>query len=148
MNSETSKGKMVMSSYSFSTPHILASSLSANPHYKSSEASDDVTFQDVEFVVNSQKIKEGLSMFLTVRNAGEDEPLGKRNLKYDFQFIMQANFSWKDELSDKEISDFSKTSAVTLIISYARVYLNQITSMGLYGPVQLPFVDVTKIKFE
>ena len=87
---------------------------------------------------NSEKdTKIQIRMNMSVKVAKEENP-------FYIKAIEGANFRWNDELDDNMIEKLLNQNAPSLLLSYLRPIVAQVTSASKYGTYNIPFVNFTK----
>jgi len=75
-----------------------------------------------------------------------DVEIGEKNddIPFYIKAIEGANFRWNDELDDNMIDKLLNQNAPSLLLSYLRPIVAQVTSASKYGTYNIPFVNFTK----
>ena len=72
--------------------------------------------------------------------------IGGMTNEYPFviKIIMASDFMWEDELEDGLVDKLLKANATSLILSYMRPIISNITNNSKYPVFNLPFLDMQK----
>ena len=72
--------------------------------------------------------------------------LGEQNDDCPFYMtvVEQASFKWGDELGEKQVENLLNQNAPTLLLSYLRPIVSQVTAASPVGPFNIPFMNFTK----
>ena len=70
--------------------------------------------------------------------------IGGMTNEYPFviKIIMASDFMWEDELEDGLVDKLLKANATSLILSYMRPIISNITNNSKYPVFNLPFLDM------
>lgn len=63
---------------------------------------------------------------------------------FDLNIVMMCNFSWSEEYDKDTITDLLMINAPSLLLSYMRPIVANITSNGMGTAYNIPFIDFTK----
>lgn len=116
---------------------------------------------DLEFVINEGFNRENEEMKILTsisvevkRNEKENKALvrliveiGEKNSNMPFwiKAIEQANFKWSKDIDEVSCDHLLNQNAPSLLLSYLRPIIVQVTSASQYGTYHIPFINFTKM---
>ena len=89
--------------------------------------------------VNKSNVSPNATVDLTVEMGEKDG-----NSPFYIRAVERADFRWGNDLSDEMVKRLLDQNAPTLLLSYLRSVIAQITAASTYGMCNIPFVDFTK----
>lgn len=126
-----------ISQFQFSRPRLKEAIFLAN----SDENTDDVVFS-FETKVQEPEKDENSKLFakvmFTVSNFEDLSPTSDE--LYFLRVSMESTFSW-DEMLDFSVEDFLKINAPSLLLSFIRPVVAELTGLSEYKQQYLPFID-------
>ena len=63
---------------------------------------------------------------------------------YYINIIMEGDFTWSEDLEEDKINDLLRRNAPSILLSYIRPYLSNLTTGAGYPPLILPLLDFTE----
>lgn len=110
---------------------------------------------NTEFVSQNQELEVGFSMENTVKRRDEEAIVSftlsvfkdqKQVAPFFIEATIEALFVWSaDDFSDdKMVQDLLSINAPSLLLSYLRPHISQVTAAAGFPPLNVPFFDFTK----
>lgn len=75
-----------------------------------------------------------------------DAVIGEKSINVPFwvKATEEANFRWNEEIEDNMIERLLNQNAPSLLLSYLRPIISQVTSSSKFGAYNIPFINFTK----
>lgn len=127
----------------FTNPELVESIFMENPNYEGTlDVSQNMRIStNHSDIVEEDELNKSSVVSLTVSN------FSKINISSDKPFFirqtMKAKFIWKKGLNSKEEENFLKINAASLLLSYIRPQVRNITSLSKFSEQNIPFIDFT-----
>lgn len=86
--------------------------------------------------INRQAVINEAVVDLAVKIGAERD-----DVPYYIYVVEGANFKWKEGLGEDQINSLLNVNAPTLLLSYLRPIVSQITSASMYGAYNIPFMN-------
>lgn len=128
--------------FQFNDPEIIESIFLINENYKETVDIDDVNF-NINVKITKHEDESPAEVTLTVANFDFPNIEEVESTPYYLYVTMRALFFWDDSLKNEELNNFLQINAPSLIFSYLRPYISQLTSNSKYGPLNIPFINFT-----
>lgn len=112
---------------------------------------------NLNFVINDNYSNDGneaqMKLNMAVKVLKRDKPneaivrlefrLGEENAECPFYIhaVQQADFRWGDKLEDEMLERLLNQNAASLLLSFLRPTITQITAASPYGAYYIPFID-------
>lgn len=128
---------MKKSKFQFSNPNLINLVFEVNPNF------DEKSF---EFLKLESHTKIRKTQDQNKANVEMCMDIGGMTNEYPFviKIIMASDFMWEDELEDGLVDKLLKANATSLILSYMRPIISNITNNSKYPVFNLPFLDMQK----
>ena len=122
---------MKKSKFQFSNPNLIKLVFEVNPNF------DEKSFESLKLESHTKIIK---TQDQNKANVEMCMDIGGMTNEYPFaiKIIMASDFMWEDELEDMLL----KANATSLILSYMRPIISNITNNSKYPVFNLPFLDM------
>lgn len=101
---------------------------------------------------NSEQLKSDLPINLETEIIKEEESnhatiivrlsIGNDTTPFDLHIAMSGKFKWDDQ-PEEQVAIFLKQNAPSLILSFMRPIVYQITGSSQFPPIEIPFLDLT-----
>lgn len=121
----------------------------------------DPSLSNLEFVINeefdsreNEKVKIQTSISVEVkRNKKENKAIvslmveignKSKNMPFWIKAIEQANFKWSENIDEANCECLLNQNAPSLLLSYLRPIIAQITLASQYGAYHIPFINFTR----
>lgn len=126
---------MKKSKFQFSNPNLINLVFEVNPSF------DEKLFESLKLESHTKIIK------MQGQNKANVEMcmnIGGMKKEYPFviNIIMASDFMWDDELEEVLVDRLLKANATSLILSYMRPIISNITNNSKYPVFNLPFLDM------
>lgn len=126
---------MKKSKFQFSNPNLINLVFEVNPSF------DEKLFESLKLESHTKIIK------MRGQNKANVEMcmnIGGMKKEYPFviNIIMASDFMWDDELEEVLVDRLLKANATSLILSYMRPIISNITNNSKYPVFNLPFLDM------
>lgn len=126
---------MKKSKFQFSNPNLINLVFEVNPSF------DEKLFESLKLESHTKIIK------MQGQNKANVEMcmnIGGMKKEYPFviNIIMASDFMWEDELEEVLVDRLLKANATSLILSYMRPIISNITNNSKYPVFNLPFLDM------
>lgn len=132
-----------ISQFQFSRPRLKEAIFLAN----SDDNIDDIVFSFETKVQEPEKEDDDGKLFakvmFTVSNFEDLSPTS--DVPYFLRVSMESTFSW-DEMLDFSVEDFLKVNAPSLLLSFIRPVVAELTGLSEYKQQYLPFIDFSANK--
>ena len=99
---------------------------------------------EVKKVEDSENKFQTGNVELEVSNFDSDNDAEINKHPYLLNVIMQAEFRWPNNWAEKKVKRFIKVNAASLLFSYIRPIISDITGMSEFEREDLPFIDFSK----
>lgn len=107
-----------------------------------------------DYVTEATNNATGVKMQLHITETAEDRvteilsvSIGGKTVPYELKVSMSADFLMQD-VDEENKRDFLRVNAPSLIFSYVRPLVSQLTAISKYETVTLPFFDFTNHPLE
>ncbi|KWT47441.1 hypothetical protein ABB39_08445 [Levilactobacillus brevis] len=138
MDTETNK-----SFFQFSNPELLQSIFIVNPEFSEDNDNKEKSMAISSNVSNPEKNEKDNSCYsdvqLTVENMSSIDFTD--NDAYYLHVSMGARFLWPDEVDKHQYMSLLQINAPSLLLSYVRPIVKEITENSRYTSVNIPFID-------
>lgn len=124
-----------ISKFQFSNPNLIKLVFEINPNF------DEELFESLKLESQTKIIK---TQGQNTANVEMCLDIGGMKKEYPFaiKIIMASDFKWKDELEEALVDKLLKANAPSLILSYMRPIVSNITNNSKYSVFNLPFLDM------
>lgn len=128
-----------LSEFQFSNPILLKLDYKMNSSFKSEETGVDFSFPVMLNIArsNQEAHRSDVMLELILGKDGDSSP-------FHLTIAMQATFQWGEKLSDDVVEQLLTQNAPSLLLSYIRPHVVQITSASPFPVVHIPFADFSK----
>lgn len=138
----------LQSTFQFKKPILTGVFFLPNDHYKGDSKNISLQFNTRLLSVastddSSDKYKTG-KVELEVTNFRNNNEDAINESPYLLSIKMQADFKWPSNWKNETVKKFVKVNAASLLFSYIRPVISDITGMSAYEREDLPFVDFSK----
>lgn len=126
---------MKKSKFQFSNPNLINLVFEVNPSF------DEKLFESLKLESHTKIIKmqgqnkANVEMCMNVGGMKKEYP-------FVINIIMASDFMWDDELEEVLVDRLLKANATSLILSYMRPIISNITNNSKYPVFNLPFLDM------
>lgn len=127
------------STFQFTTPVLAYLEFAPNKDFDAPPNQEVQTQIRMGASVNKSNVSPNATVDLTVEMGEKDG-----NSPFYIRAVERADFRWGNELSDEMVKRLLDQNAPTLLLSYLRSAIAQITAASAYGICNIPFVDFTK----
>lgn len=135
---------MKTSNFQFKFPFLTKVSFNLNDEFEDFQGNIDLKSKFDVKVHMSEKEKIA-HVILQIKLGGEetDQP-------FELEIVMQSEFLWKRELEQEQLNALLSQNAPSVLLSYARPIIANITSSSPFPTYNIPFMNFTKdqINFE
>lgn len=136
------------SSFQFNHPVLKGIFFLPNNRYEGNEKTTSLNFNTKLIEVNSvksskEKYQTG-NVELEVSNFDSETEAELNKNPYLLNVIMQAEFRWPKDWAEEKVKRFIKVNAASLLFSYIRPIISDITGMSEFEREDLPFIDFSK----
>lgn len=132
---------MKNSNFQFTTPELAGLKFVLNEEF--ANVGNEVTVPtNIETQVSPKEVNgdETIATVVIKVTIGEE----KESSPYYIEVVEKANFKWKTEdFSDEEANVLLSQNAASLLISYVRPIIHNVTGQTRYPGYNLPFINVT-----
>lgn len=129
--------KLKDSKFQFSRPELLELQFNMNPNF---DPEKKTTYQRL-FDKEIQKSKEHNEAVVVVKwETGSEKSI---NPQYHISILMYSRFQWDNDLNEEQIDNLLKYNAVSLILSYMRPIVSQVTMNSTGIAYDIPYIDLT-----
>ena len=139
---------MAESEFKFHAPFLTGLDFVLNPSYqhKDGEACPISFFMQTNVGRNPDS-KEA-QVVVTVRI--NQDNVGNRDEEAPFWLTVSysSRFSWEDDLSDEMVENLLKINAPSLLLSYIRPLVSQVTSVSPCPTYNIPYLNLNKMQEE
>lgn len=98
----------------------------------------DVKYKKIKIVDDNKTT----NVLLTVSNINNDCLIDSSD-PFGLSITMSSNFQWPKLTNDDEDKNFLSINSPSLILSYVRTIVSQITGSSKFGMQTIPFIDFT-----
>lgn len=126
----------------FNNPQVLSVAFNLNPEYK--EDSDGMKCKvdlNTQVFKRSKDKKAIVFLDLTINNVENPDDF-EPNEPLTCNILMRGDFSWVKDTDENMVDSLLSISAPSLLISYARPILGNLTINAGFPEFQLPFIDM------
>ncbi|MBQ6982255.1 MAG: protein-export chaperone SecB [Synergistaceae bacterium] len=127
------------SSFQFTTPVLAYFEFAPNKDFNAPPDQEVQTQIRMGVAVNKNNLSPNATVDLTVEMGEKDG-----NSPFYIRAVEHADFRWGDNLNDEMVKRLLDQNAPTLLLSYLRSVIVQVTAASTYGVCNIPFVDFTK----
>ncbi len=129
---------MAQSKFQFQNPVLTKLDYAINEDYNSESPDPKDLPLSMQVQVSRQEEESAAYVRLIVSVA-------EQNPAYPFflSASMVARFQWNEDLPPKLVDTLLRQNAPSLLLSYLRPYIAQITGAGPGNPIHIPFMDFT-----
>lgn len=125
---------MTESKFRFKSPELVSLSFVLNDNF------DEDSFEGLK-ITSKTSVKRHLSensadVKLQVDISGENVP-------FHVSVVMASMFSWSDELGKEIVDSMLEINAPSLLLSYIRPIITNVTASSRYSALYLPFMDMS-----
>lgn len=126
---------MKKSKFQFSNPNLINLVFEINPNF------DEKLFKSLKLESQTKIIK---AQGQNKANVEMCLDIGGMKKEYPFviKIVMASDFMWEDELEGMLVDKLLKANATSLILSYMRPIISNITNNSKYSVFNLPFLDM------
>lgn len=136
------------SAFQFNQPVLKGIFFVPNNRYKGKKKTTSLNFNtrliEVNSVKNSKEKYQTGKVELEVSNFDSENEAELNKNPYLLNVIMQADFRWPEDWSEEKVKRFVKVNAASLLFSYIRPIISNITGMSEFEREDLPFIDFSK----
>lgn len=126
---------MKKSKFQFSNPNLLKLVFEINPNFDE-ELFESLKLESQTKIIKTQgQNKANVEMCLDIGGMKKEYP-------FAIKIIMASDFMWEDELEEALVDKLLKANAPSLILSYMRPIISNITNNSKYSVFNLPFLDM------
>ena len=129
----------------FTDPELIESIFLVNGDFdinKSKAKKQNMSIKPVvETPHDSNDEKRETVISLSVTNF--DEIKFEKSTPYLIRVTMKATFKWEKGLTDEEENNLLNVNAASLLLSYIRPLVSQLTGMSRFNTQSIPFIDFT-----
>ena len=127
----------------FTNPELVESIFMENPNYSGSEkVSQKLNISsEHDKIVKENKYEKSTTVSLTVTNFDKIDMNSK--LPFFIRETMKAKFIWKKGFNNNDEENLLKINAASLLLSYIRPQVRNITSLSKFSEQNIPFIDFT-----
>ena len=127
---------MKKSNLQFTDPHIKKIDFRIGEEVVNSSIPISIEIEDN---INSRSKEASIDLNLVIGEISADNEI---TTSFYFNGIISANFRWKEDIED--LDDTLKVSGGTVLLSYMRPILANLTMQAGIKPLKLPFVNFTE----
>lgn len=134
------------SSFKFKSPVLTGIFFLPNHSYQGKDNIGALQFKTKLIDINTENSeKDNIGKVeLEVSNFDDNNVEKNNGVPYLLSVSMRANFLWPKDWSEETIKGFIKVNAASLLFSYIRPIISDITGKSEFSKVDLPFVDFSK----
>ncbi|MCT3602848.1 hypothetical protein EFS28_03460 [Lactobacillus acidophilus] len=136
------------STFQFKRPVLKGIFFLPNVQYKGNKKTTSLNFSTQLVEVDPQKEAENGyqngKVELEVSNFNSESEAELNKNPYLLSIVMQAEFLWPESWSKEVVKKFIKVNAASLLFSYIRPIISNITGMSEFEREDLPFIDFSK----
>lgn len=123
------------SSFQFERPILLNLIYNENSEF---ELKDEIKIKvDLETNVDTGENDTDADVYVTLKTIGDDLP-------FYIEAEMYSKFTWDKEFKNENMQKILKTNAASVLVSYIRNIVANITSSSRYPTWHIPFLDLRK----
>ena len=138
----------IKSTFQFRHPILKGVFFLPNVQYSGNKKDTSLNFNTKLIETNYQKESDSNyqtgTVELEVSNFDNENEAELNKNPYLLSVVMQAEFRWPKDWIDEKVKKFIKVNAASLLFSYIRPIISNITSMSEFEKEDLPFIDFSK----
>lgn len=126
---------MKKSKFQFSNPNLIKLVFEINPNFNE-KLFESLKLESQTKIIKTQgQNKANVEMSLDIGGMKKEYP-------FVIKIIMASDFMWENELEEVLADKLLKANAPSLILSYMRPIISNITNNSKYSVFNLPFLDM------
>jgi len=132
--------------FSFSDPVLKESHFVANKDYNPDSKEENRPLSLLGATTNPKKEENGYTSAissLTVTNLDKNGKFDKQIYPYLIVVTFATSFKWPNNVDQSDVDTFLKLNAPSLILSYMRPYISNLTGASEFDKFDIPFIDFT-----